>query len=1411
MLGAKQLHHDHVVRRLLSGVISLFILILDLPVFAQGQPPAAQKDDQPAGLDATKLSPNPQGETGDTYINDSFEAADALAKAKSLAARARWAEAAAIAQQTIEGQNDRLVRIDKGAYAGVRDQTNDWIATWPAAGIAAYRELTESAFASALKSLVNSHDVSELLPLFERYFCTAGAAKLADSIGRLAIESGDFDLARHVYQRVLDKHPDRDAHRTRYRAMLILIQAVTGEPVSPTDNESATRLPWKGKEQSLRAILDDVQSQFSTIASTYARAMEWPIFGGDASRNRECELRVDEAALLWRFRWQETPEENNTGAGISSESTNHSGRIRSRETSDFPVVADGFVFSQHFREIVALHLNTGALAWRFQPDAKSPETSGFLDDGPPAWDSVTVRDGRVFAALPVIDAPYYNTDSIRGISELICLDEQTGRVIWRTSSGEPDERLAEIVFDSSPLVHNGRVYVIGRRKRAFGFEDCYLLRFRASDGTLEFRTHVGSASTSGLGVQLITKAVAALHGDSIFVCSALGTVACVSADTGSVRWLRVYERARGDGAALGRSGRDATPWQVNPIIFSAGRVYCLPNDANELLVYSGSDGRELVRISMDRLNSAEMILGVRGNLLWGVGREAFCFDLEKQELRWSAKLPAASTLSGRALLTTTSVLIPYLSGFVRLDSTTGERSESKWDDEGEPGNLVASDGRLLVAGPRELSAYVRKSELWESLRAKLAAGPGDPLPAIELAEVAIGAGETKEATTALAEAVRRTTGAMANPAIRDRIFADALKFADTLSKKDLLTAELLELLYRHASDLAADPPANLSYRIAFASLFEKMNQPERAVRLYQQILRDRTLRELTRSSGAAQLTGGSIAQSNIARLIQQHGRSIYAEFDREARLWLERDMATGDIASLNRLLQTFPESEFAGPAVMRIAEIHLKNGHADAAARQYVRAYHLAGSRQNRPELMRHIGDAWAKAGRTEQAYLWLTKGGLDFPNYKFEYQGRATTLVEYRDRMGLAKNMSSSRPSTKLPIIQRFTINAEGAALLTPEFENLPASDVSRFFVVSGDGLMAYDGRTGNSLWNAKVPAKGNTTLLVSRTDSAVFASLDDVFALDARTGERRWTVSGQTQQIKENAGDWEQAGSFRTHAIAGSRLFSANDDGRIFNIDLETGRVQWVQRHRPAPLGRIRIVEPWLVYHVVQDARAALCILDAETGEWIDGIATDEKRPIEELFVTLGGQILVVTTQSIASYDIENRAKRWQAAVTGAIRRSSLLLDLDGLYLSDTGSDLRKIALSDGRMLWQTEKLSQRSDEDITVMREGLSLLVSTTTSISAVDSSTGLTLWRGTVPEKVHFIKQGLSDTHVMEFNAPLEDRDASAIYFYEHRNDTGLIPRDGVVNMGMINDLRALIALDGGVVIQVGTTIRGYTGT
>ena len=51
--------------------------------------------------------------------------------------------------------------------------------------------------------------------------------------------------------------------------------------------------------------------------------------------------------------------------------------------------------------------------------------------------------------------------------------------------------------------------------------------------------------------------------------------------------------------------------------------------------------------------------------------------------------------------------------------------------------------------------------------------------------------------------------------------------------------------------------------------------------------------------------------------------------------------------------------------------------------------------------------------------------------------------------------------------------------------------------------------------------------------------------------------------------------------------------------------------------------------------------------------------------------------------------------------------------------------------------------------------------------------------------------------------------SAAYFYDHRNASGVIPKDGgAPDLGPLSDVRAVLVLDHALVIQSGSTIRGY---
>jgi outer membrane protein assembly factor BamB len=1361
-------------------------------------------------------SPHPDGRQADVYLDDSFEAADAIAQARSLANRGRWSEAAEMLQRTSEQAGDKLVAVAPGYYLGIRDHVNSIIAGWPEAGIGAYRNLFEREISKALPSAWASRSLPELLSLFGRYFCTTAAADLADAIGQLAIESGDPALAEHAYRRVLDRHPDAPRYVVRYEAMLALIAAMRGSAVPGMDGpEGDVRVRWMGRDRAVREIVSELREGFPA-ARAQSSPTEWPIFGGNAERNRQCSPAVDVPGLLWRFDGFEPKDKDAESKTRGADVESSRDAVGSRQLSVYPVVSGDLVFVQRYRNIVALHRNTGAIAWGFRGDKTGTPAVSYFEELPSGWDSVTIDDEHLYASIPSESVPYYGYESPRSTAELVCLDAGTGRLIWRVERQVIEEEFAEIVFDSSPVVQHGRLYIVGRRRRSFGFEDSYLYRFNATTGVLEHRTHLGSASTGNFGARQPTKAIVALHGDTVYVCTDLGSIAAVSAYTGAVRWLRLYDRAPA-GTVRGASDYtpDVKPWAFNPVIWYEGRVIFLPVDSAKLLIVAADDGRVLHSIPIEKLGGVESVLGIQGNILCCAGAEVLCYDLSTDAPRWSASLLEGMKLSGRGVWADDRLLVPTRRGLSSFRVLDGQRTDVAWDSENEGGNLLAMPDQLLFAGSDSIAAYVRKADIWKALRERIASAPTDPLPAIELAEVALSSREFDEALAALDEAVGRADRMLepVETGLTRRLFDDVLALAERLAARSRIDAELLEKLCSHATRYAPDTAAHLNYRLKFADLFANLGRPDRAVRLYQQILRDRSLRELPVHPSARDWeSGGTQAEARIAALILSHGRSIYAPHEAEAKQWMESAEAAGDVATLERLVGTFPNSETAPRALVLHGELLVRAGKAEEAAKQFSRAYHRYSKGVARVRLLKMIADAYEAAGKPEHAFRWLTKAACEYPSARLAHQDRMVTFLEYREHLSHVRDrVEPSRPSVTLPLNEPFVQGFEGdVSLLVPWFGSEPSAGSSHYFARTPDGIRAFDSKTGIELWSKPAAARGNVELLLATAKQAAFTTLYEVFALDLATGSRTWSYGQYPRHLDEPDADWEDQDTFVAHSVQGNRLVSVSDSGRIACMPIDTGEQLWSEVYKPKPLGRVRLSDPWVVYHAVQDEQTIICLVDAETGAWSGTIATDEKRSVEDIFVTLDGQIIVATAQSVSSYDPETRQKRWRVPLGGRLRRTSLWLDVDALYFSDDGVHVEKISVEDGQRLWESERLVPRADEGLTVDKVGGSVVVGATQSVSAVDAVTGLTLWRGTAPQHPRFVSCLITGSYVVAVDVAAQADEGGAVaYFYDHRNASGLIPRDGgAPKLGALTDVRAVMAADDVLLIQTGSTIKGW---
>lgn len=1352
----------------------------------------------------------------DVYINDSFEAADAIAQAKVYTSRGQWRQAAQVLQNISNEASDRLIRIAPGYYVGLREHINELIAGWPETGLSVYRSLYEPELQAGIASAQVPRSMHELLRWFDQYFCTKSAAALADEIGQLAIEAGDLAIAEHVYSRVLEHHPDASVYEFRYRAMLIVIGSIRGDTVDHlTDSVRQTTLRWMGRDRQVDEVVAEIKAGFTSLDPSVT-SDDWPTFGGEPERARQATSAVDEFGLLWRFTGFETPEE-----GAVHEQGDPLARVyheRARNLTMQPVVSGGLVIAQRVREIVALHRNTGVAAWWFRADLPGSGGLSYVDEPAPVWDSVTAYDGKVYASLPGQTVPYYSYESAGSPPELACLDGETGRVIWRVDQRAIEEEFAETTFDTSPIVVQDRMYVVGRRRRSFGFEDCYLYRFNAANGALQQRTHLGSASTGTFGSQSPTMTIAALHGDTIYVCTNLGSIAAVYSHIGTVRWLRLYERRQADLAqGSNRYPGDVKPWRLNPVLWSEGRIVALPTDADNVLILDAKDGGLIDAIPIETLGHAETLLGIKGDLLCGVGREAVCFDLSTKEVRWSTPLPEAAELYGHGVWTGDRLLIPTLTHISTYSIKDGRRTDAAWEAGGEGGNLLALQDRVLVAGPDRISAYVRKSQIWDALRERVNAAPADPMPALELAEVALTNGELAEAVKALRLAVQRTelSADPLTPALSRRLSDDILMFVERMKTTPGLEAGFLDELYGYASRFAPDALAHLAYRFRFAPLFSELGQHERAVSVYQQILRDRSLRELPVSPNqTASESAGTRAQARIEELIVKHGRKIYAFHEAEAEQWLSAGRARGDEETLKRVVQTFPNSAAAPNALIARGELLSGRGKPKEAAQQFTNAYHRYPKQVDRPALLRKIANAYELADKPEHAYRWLTKAALEHPSVRFEDQGRLVGFLDYRERLAhVRKRVVPSRPHLTLPLGKHYTVAlSKDAALLTPRFGDQPGSSWQRCFVRLPQGVQAVDPHSGEVSWSSVATVRGPVELLVARPDQAIFATPYELFAVDTETGERRWNHGEYPADLDRRFGDWEDFDTFRVHAMKGKHLLSVKDNGQMTCVALDTGELLWSQSLRPEPLGPVLLGESWVIYHVVQEDRVVVCLLDVATGAWFGAILTDERRAVEGLFQTLGGRIILVTSQSISCFDPLTHGTKWRLTARGHIRRTSLVPEIDALYFSEDGHRLKKISLENGGLLWESQRLIPRGDDDFVVALQDSSVIVSSSSSVSAVDALTGLTLWQGTTPDRARFATRLITESYVVAVDVPGGFFEAESVaYFYDHRNASGLLPREGgATRLGKFSDVRAVLAADGALLIQTGSAILGWAG-
>jgi outer membrane protein assembly factor BamB/tetratricopeptide (TPR) repeat protein len=831
-----------------------------------------------------------------SYLNTSFQAAEALDQARKQFDAGEWMASAAAYQETAEKFGDFLISVDGRRLVSNRRFVNQQISGWPREALDAYRTAFEGRARRAFESAMESGDTAGVVDVSERFFPTDAAAAALNEAGERAIESGDFKSARRWFERLAREHPDRDAPRPTggenddrptngdaWRAKAALCAAYSGDSsplrtlVSELETEKPkSRIPWGGREQGLGEMLRAVLAERAPAEAEGLHkpaVCGTPMLAAAPDRTGYVQSAAQAEARLWGFSAFGRALWDEEFAGYESQVARKDAWIRmlqsGRMLAFLPVA--GCPARPDESAWIFLHDATSAWAvdtarpetpvWRFDlPGAGTSHQSLIAEDEPPPLYSGLLEDGKFYVPMEREQASSPTGPSAGGLlaSALVCLDARSGQLVWQNNLEEFTSPFEEARLDGAPLFHRGKLFAVARRRKPFGFEACYLLRLDAKTGRILSTVHLGESATGSYGYHRATLTHPAADGDLVFVQTNLGTIAAVGADTGRVEWIATYESKYADtpdGFWPARMGRPTRSWQYPAVVAWRDAIVCMPLDADHVMLLKQSDGSEVFRVGLDKIGFPEMIVGARDELLYLAGAQVMCYDLSMNSPVWQRPLEGGQ-LFGRGAITTGGLFVPTDRGLARYPLEGGPCTLYPWSLD-LAGNVIALPDQLVIATATGLYGLSGKDDAFARLTRRMEAAPRDPAAALALAELAFHSGEEDRGLAAVQQAIERMGGfaRISDDEIRRRLFESLMKFAaQTLDRPESRRAEGKALdsaaasaqtaitLLKMAGQCAPDSAGQVGYRLKLARAQLGARQPAAAAETYQQILADRGLR-----------------------------------------------------------------------------------------------------------------------------------------------------------------------------------------------------------------------------------------------------------------------------------------------------------------------------------------------------------------------------------------------------------------------------------------------------------------------------------------------------------------------------------------------------------------------------------------
>ncbi len=612
--------------------------------------------------------------------------------------------------------------------AQVRRLCQEKLALLPRAALQTYRERVEAEVKALLEQGRRTHETGPLRKIVEEHYASGYADRALDLLGDLAFERGDFAEATHWWRLLVGEAvvpaPSANVELARIRAKRALALMFAGRF---DDAHQAIREFHRVHPRAKGMLAGRDDFYHATLQSVLAGLAEarivnndaaWTTFGGDGARNR-----VLSQSIHWQL-WEDGPAWRVALPSLqSADQAKAGGEDRSspnRLLAFHPVVAGDQVFLADHRSIIGYHLFTGKETLRFELGL-----AGLADPGSGVGTKAVAprftlsTDGqRLFARLGSIRIGS-RKDAAKP-SYVVCLDitdpgTRKNRLLWHLKSQADDK--SETVFEGTPLVHDGRVFVAVSRianRQTMTSISCYDTagQQRWTREVCETPEFEESADQPRYRQHLLT-----LAAGQVVYCSHSGAIVAVDAATGSPTWAVRYPSR---GPTLPNA--ELSPRDLAPCVYADGLIVSAPLDSDRVFGIDVWTGR--VRWELEGVEATQILGIARGRVFITTRAGVVAVDGASGQIVWQqpteGRLPGlgrAVVSGGWLIWSTQDAKLPYRA----LSLATGE--QEKRDEETsvlpEPqrfdptlfhslpmGNWAMGQGCLVIAGTHELSVFL---------------------------------------------------------------------------------------------------------------------------------------------------------------------------------------------------------------------------------------------------------------------------------------------------------------------------------------------------------------------------------------------------------------------------------------------------------------------------------------------------------------------------------------------------------------------------------------------------------------------------------------------------------------------------------------------------------------------------------